>query len=42
MSADLFGAVRLEERVAADHSLRPIRALCDEVMTGPNRGFGSP
>ena len=31
--------VRLEERVPADHPLRPIRALADEVLAGLNERF---
>lgn len=30
-SENLFSYVRLEERVPADHPLRPIRVLADEV-----------
>lgn len=40
-SANLFSYVRLEERVPADHPLRPIRALADEVMAGLNECFES-
>ena len=32
VSADLFSDVRLDEQVPADHPLRPIRALADEVL----------
>jgi len=38
-SANLFSYVRLEERVPADHPLRPIRALADEVLSGLNDRF---
>lgn len=38
-SANLFSYVRLEERVPADHPLRPIRALADEVLPGLNDRF---
>src|ERR1700712_5490798 len=36
---NLFSYVRLEERVPADHPLRPIRALADEVLAGLNERF---
>ena len=35
-SEGLFSYVRLEERVPADHPLRPIRALADEVLASLN------
>jgi transposase len=38
-SESLFSYVRLEERVPADHPLRPIRALADEVLAGLNGRF---
>ena len=38
-SANLFSYVRLDERVPADHPLRPIRALADEVLAGLNGRF---
>ena len=38
-SEGLFSYVRLEERVPADHPLRPIRALADEVLAGLNGRF---
>ncbi|MCJ2019971.1 IS5 family transposase [Methylobacterium sp. E-065] len=38
-SANLFSYVRLEDRVPADHPLRPIRALADEVLAGLNARF---
>ncbi|MHC2018755.1 IS5 family transposase [Methylobacterium sp. CM6247] len=38
-SESLFSYVRLEERVPADHPLRPIRALADEVLAGLNERF---
>lgn len=38
-SESLFSYVRLEERVPADHPLRPIRVLVDEVLTGLNGRF---
>ena len=31
-SQSLFSYVRLDERVPADHPLRPIRALADEAL----------
>ena len=40
-SDNLFSYVRLEERVPADHPLRPIRALADEVLAGLNGRFES-
>ncbi len=40
-SANLFSYVRLEERVPADHPLRPIRALADEVLAGLSERFES-
>ena len=38
-SENLFSYVRLEERVPADHPLRPIRALADEVLAGLSDRF---
>lgn len=38
-SEGLFSYVRLEERVPADHPLRPIRALADEVLASLNDRF---
>ena len=38
-SESLFSYVRLEERVPADHPLRPIRALADEVLAGRSDRF---
>lgn len=38
-SANLFSYVRLKDRVPADHPLRPIRALADEVLAGLNDRF---
>ena len=38
-SESLFSYVRLEERVPADHPLRAIRALADEVLGGLNARF---
>jgi len=38
-SEGLFSYVRLEERVPADHPLRPIRALADEVLASLNERF---
>lgn len=38
-SANLFSYVRLDERVPADHPLRAIRALADEVLAGLNDRF---
>lgn len=38
-SDNLFSYVRLEDRVPADHPLRPIRALADEVLAGLNSRF---
>src|SRR3954470_11079165 len=35
----LFSYVRLEERVPADHPLRPIRALADEALAALNGRF---
>jgi hypothetical protein len=40
-SANLFNYVRLEERVPADHPLRPILALADAVLAGLNERFKS-
>jgi transposase len=36
-SAGFFSYVRLEERIPADHPLRAIRALADEVLGALNR-----
>ncbi len=38
-SEGLFSYVRLEERVPADHPLRPIRALADEALALLNERF---
>ena len=38
-SGGLFSYVRLEERVPADHPLRPIRALADEALAALNGRF---
>src|SRR5215207_7521865 len=38
-SGGLFSYVRLEERVRADHPLRPIRALADEALAALNGRF---
>lgn len=38
-SANLFSYVRLDERVPADHPLRPIRALADKVLAGLSDRF---
>src|SRR5215211_5919124 len=38
-SEGLFCYVRLEERVPADHPLRPIRALADEALAALNGRF---
>jgi transposase len=38
-SEGLFSYVRLEERVPADHPLRPIRALADEALASLNDRF---
>ena len=38
-SESLFSYIRLEERVPADHPLRAIRALADEVLAGLNERF---
>ena len=38
-SEGLFSYVRLEERVPADHPLRPIRALADEALAELNDRF---
>jgi transposase len=38
-SEELFSYVRLEDRVSADHPLRSIRALADEVLAGLNGRF---
>ncbi len=37
--AQLFSYVDLERRVSADHPLRPIRALVDEVLDSLSRTF---
>ena len=34
-----FSYVRLEQRIAADHPLRAIRALTDEALAGLSRDF---
>src|SRR3954466_721642 len=38
-SDGLFSYVRLEERVPADHPLRPIRALADQALAALNGRF---
>src|SRR5579862_4994239 len=38
-SEGFFSYVRLEERIPADHPLRPIRALADEALASLNRRF---
>jgi transposase len=38
-SEGLFSYVRLEERIPADHPLRPIRALTDEALGALNKRF---
>ena len=38
-SEGLFSYVRLEERIPADHPLRPIRALADEALVSLNQRF---
>lgn len=38
-SDGLFSYIRLEERVPADHPLRPIRALADEALALLNERF---
>ena len=38
-SEGMFSYIRLEERVPADHPLRAIRALADEVLAGLNGRF---
>src|SRR5689334_16364332 len=38
-SDGLFSYVRLEERVPADHPLRPIRQLADEALASLNERF---
>ena len=38
-SEGFFSYVRLEERIPADHPLRPIRALADEALGSLNRRF---
>ena len=37
----MFSYIRLEERVPADHPLRAIRALADEVLAGLNGRFAA-
>src|SRR5260370_25786018 len=39
LSEELFSFVRLEQRIPADHPLRAIRALVDEVLRGMSRSF---
>lgn len=38
-SEGFFSYVRLEERIAKDHPLRPIRALADEALASLNKRF---
>src|ERR1700691_5442703 len=38
-SEGFFSYVRLEERIPADHPLRPIRALADEALGSLNKRF---
>jgi hypothetical protein len=38
-SDGFFSYVRLEERIPADHPLRPIKALADEALGGLNERF---
>ncbi len=38
-SEGLFSYIRLEERIAADHPLRAIRALVNEVLSGLSGRF---
>ena len=38
-SEGLFSYVRLEERIPADHPLRPIKALTDEALGALNKRF---
>ena len=38
-SGGLFSYIRLEERIPADHPLRPIRAVADEALGSLNRRF---
>ena len=38
-SEGFFSYVRLQERIPADHPLRPIRALVDEALSSLNRRF---
>jgi transposase len=38
-SEGLFSYIRLEGRIAADHPLRAIRALVNEVLSGLSRRF---
>ena len=40
-SDGMFSYVRLEDRVAQDHPLRPIRALVDEVLAGMSARFAA-
>ncbi len=37
----IFGYVRLEDRLRANHPLRAIRPLVDQVLAGPSRRFDS-
>src|SRR6185437_14433809 len=39
LSEGLFSYVRLEERIPADHPLRPIKALADEALGALNQRF---
>ena len=38
-SEGLFSYVRLEERIPADHPLRPIKALTDEALGALKKRF---
>ena len=40
-SDGMFSYVRLEDRVAKDHPLRPIRELVDEVLAGMSARFAA-
>ena len=40
-SGGMFSYVRLEDRVAKDHPLRPIRELVDEVLAGMSARFAA-
>jgi transposase len=40
-SEGLFSYVRLEERIPADHPLRPIRALAEEALAALNQRFAA-